>query len=712
MRGGLLSLSAVLAGLAGLSGCAQLPPAETPGMVLEAIDEGAAARPSMRPPHEAPDISRSLGLPVEEVRYASESLAAADGADEIRRALPDSAEPLRLDFENAPLAEVARAILGDLLQLNYALYPGVGGTVTIHADVRADRLLGTLERILSMNDAALRWADGAYHVLPAAEAGRLGFRSIEGERVSVIPLDFLDVGTASELIQPLLRSATLVRADARYNFLVLTGSSEEIASVRETLARFDVSWLAQRSFALVTLSHAEPEELVEDLGQILSAGAGEGEGAGAGGAVHLFALPRLRGVLAVAPGAEAIRETRAWIHRLDQPTLGRVVRLHVYPVVSSRADRLVETLAAALGAETAETGTLDDLMDTEEGQLSDVTLSGGTESGDAAGETALGVLESGGAPPGLEPRQGQGRAFTYGGMRVVADPARESIVVFGSQKDYATLEPLLRQLDVPPRQVLIEATVAEVVLTDELRYGVEWFFRKRIGDIDVGSELDFTTSSGSALAQTGLTLSVANGAGSIEAVLQLLDQDSDVRVLATPHIFVTERETAQILVGDQVPVLTQTIDVIGDGDDRSVNSVEYRDTGVILRVSPRIGRDGLVSLALTQEVSQVRPNSITDLQSPTFTRRLLETKVSVPSGRTLFIGGLIQNASSASNGGVPLLKDAPLIGSLFSNTTDQRARTELIVLLRPVVLDDPNNPELINEELRQKIRLLRAQLAS
>ncbi|MCP5431892.1 MAG: type II secretion system secretin GspD [Alphaproteobacteria bacterium] len=700
-------LAAVLAST--LSACSSLPPAREPGDLLDDILPPSGTQASAP----AKQGSRPLvaqRAPADEVRFGPIALGERGGAAaEIAAGRPTSGEALRVDFDQTPLADVARVILGDLLHLNYAIYPGVAGEATIHAEVRPDALLSTLERLLDINGAALRWAGGSYHVLPMEEANRLGFRNIEGDRVAVLQLDFLDAQAAADLVTPLLRAATLVRVDKAHNFIVLTGSATEISSIRETLKSFDVNWLANQSFALVTLEHATPEALVKDLKQLL-AGSDEEAAAMAGG-IKLFALDRLNAVLAVAASPDAIKSARTWIHRLDSSTLASAMRLHVYQVESTRADRLLETLAAALGQ--ALSGESSQPQSEETGQVRDVTMSAGPQdkaADDAAGESYKPVTSSLATGKG-----GEARALTIGAMRVVADPAREAIVVFGTPSDYATLEPLLRQLDVPPRQVLIEATVAEVTLTDELRYGVEWFFRKHFGDLDASSDLSFPTSSslGGGLPASGLTLTLGNGVGSIEAALQLLDQDSDVRVLATPHIFVTERETAQIQVGDQVPILTQTIDVVGDSsDDRSVNSVEYRDTGVILRVTPRIGRDGLVSLSLTQEVSQVKPNTVTSLESPTFSRRLLESTVAVPNGRTLFIGGLIQTSSRDLESGIPLLKDLPVVGSIFSNTTKGRDRTELIILLRPVVLDTPQNADLINDEIRQKIKLLKSDMAA
>ena len=266
----------------------------------------------------------------------------------------------------------------------------------------------------------------------------------------------------------------------------------------------------------------------------------------------------------------------------------------------------------------------------------------------------------------------------------------------------------MRELHKAPTQVLIEATIVEINLTGDLKYGLEWAFNGGLGGGQTGSGL--LSIAGSAdlnPAQKGFTYSISNNAGAVRATLNALAQRSQLRVLSNPSVLVLDNHNATIQVGNQVPVRTGN-STISNGVVIS-DSFTYKDTGVMLSVSPSVNSGGLITLGIAQAVTDVSaaPDSVTG-QSQFLTRQF-QSRVAVRSGETIVLGGLIREKESAGRGGIPLLSDMPVLGALFSTTTEQRERTELMVLLTPRALEDDDQVRAASVEMRQRIRSLSLQ---
>ncbi|MGI9498798.1 MAG: type II secretion system protein GspD, partial [Geminicoccaceae bacterium] len=258
----------------------------------------------------------------------------------------------------------------------------------------------------------------------------------------------------------------------------------------------------------------------------------------------------------------------------------------------------------------------------------------------------------------------------------------------------------LRDLDTLPLQVLLEATIAEVSLEDELSYGVQWFF----GSGDSGVTLSEFGSG--AVGQSFPGFSGLLSRGDVRAVVNALDSVSDVKVISSPQILVLDNQTAQLEVGDEVPIVTQQAEGIDTGDARIVNTVEQRQTGVILEVTPRVNANGLVVLDIQQEVSDVVRTTTSGIDSPTIAQRRIGTSVAVGSDQTVALGGLIQDDVDELRSGVPILQDIPFLGWLFSSTTKVTSRTELLVLITPKVLRNEHEASAATKELRRRLRSL------
>jgi general secretion pathway protein D len=323
---------------------------------------------------------------------------------------------------------------------------------------------------------------------------------------------------------------------------------------------------------------------------------------------------------------------------------------------------------------------------------------GGGESQPGAGgprssASGLGALGGAGGPsgaPGAEARP----------FRIVADERNNALVVYAPAREYRLVEEALKRLDVIPLQVMIEATIAEVTLNDELRYGVQYFLREGNARFNL---FDVAPPAGT----TGITptlpgFALVLGRTSPFAIISALSSVTHVNVVSTPQVLVEDHQTAYLQVGDSVPISTGQATNLNNPSTVLVNTIQYRDTGVILLVTPRANANGLVSMDVEQEVSAVSTAAATI--TPTFQERRIRSRVSIQSGETVALGGLIQDRAARSKSGIPILSSVPIVGSLFSTTDNTGVRTELLVLITPHVIGTAAQARDITDELRRRLR--------
>ncbi|MGF1641925.1 MAG: type II secretion system secretin GspD [Rhodospirillales bacterium] len=601
-----------------------------------------------------------------------------------------------LNFADADLREVVRAILGDTLGANFVVDPTVQGAVTLQTSRPIGRaaLLPTLEHVLGLNGAALVQIDGLYKVVPADQAFRgtakprfyMPPRSGNaGTSVVIVPLEFVGALEMEKVLEPFAPPGGILRVDPGRNLIILGGSQNELMNMLDTVETFDVDWLAGMSFGLFPVQSAEAKAIVEELKEVFGDPA-EGPLAGV---LRFVAVDRLNAVLVISSRSVYVDKARTWIQRLDVGE-GEVPRIFVYYVENSRA----ADLAAVLG----------EIFVGGEGVKRPALAPG-------LSPVALRTEEQKPEPvvSAVDPTGGGASLGMAGPVRIIADEVKNALVVLATPRDYRIIEAALKKLDIVPLQVLIEATILEVALNDSLQYGVEWFFR--FGDTAATSRnrssLPFSAVPGAASPLSGFTFVFQNADARV--IIDALDAVSDINVISSPSIFVLDNQTASLQVGDQVPVATQArqgADVTSD----LVQTIEYRDTGTILNVTPRVNAGGLVSMEVSQEVSNVRaeerPESRQPVDSPTISTRKIESTVAVQSGQTVALGGLIRDERSRGSRGIPLLSRIPVLGFLFGSKSEQASRTELLVLITPRVVPNQEQARQVTEELRRRLRTI------
>ncbi|MCH9670915.1 MAG: type II secretion system secretin GspD [Gammaproteobacteria bacterium] len=633
-----------------------------------------------------------------------------------------------LNFENTNILEVVKVILGDLLAVNYKVEPGVQGAVTLQTSrpITRDALLPTLEMLLDSNSAALVEADGVYHVVPREGAlrglvvpklGGSGRPIPAGYSVRVVPLRYISAQEMHKILEPFADPGSIVRVDAPRNLLVLAGPGPVMERLIETIDVFDVDWLKGMSVGLFTPTYVDAPTLVEELNAVFQA---EEDGPLAG-LVRLVPIERLNAVLAVTPRKSYLTQVESWVRRLDRDAGGVGQQLFVYYVENGRAADLAAVLgevfpegdntrrqvpeaevAPGLRGTTVRRGNGSSATASPTTRRTSVTSPGATTTTAQQVQVRPGAQSatraSSQAREGIELAEGSP-------IRIIADEVNNALLIKATAQEYQLVEAALKKLDIVPLQVLIEATIAEISLSDDLAYGLEWFFKNDLGSKRGTGTLDLGAATLSAVAP-GFSYAITDAAGAVRAVLNTLASESRVNVLSSPSLMVLNNQTASINVGDEVPITTQQQQSTAV-DSTVVNNIEFRDTGVLLTVTPRVNSGGLVTMEVEQEVSNVAPGTGNSL-TPTIQQRKISSTVAVASGETVVLGGLIRENNAVTKGGFPLLHTVPVVGALFGTTSHDTSRTELVVLITPRAIGDRDEARRITDEFRTKMESLKS----
>lgn len=575
-----------------------------------------------------------------------------------------SARRYELNFQEAEIKGVVDAILGDILKLDYVVDPAVQGRLTLRTGsaVSRDALLSALETALATVAVAMVSEGSVLRVMPmelAPQRARGAHRfdstaaAVPGYAVEIIPLRFVAATEMQRVLDAFVPKGTVLQADDEHGHLVIAGTRPDRAAVLRTVQGFDVDWLEGMNFALYRLESVSPEQLVEEMRQVFQPPMNV-----IGARVRLVPLPRVRSVLGIARARSDLELVESWVRRLDAGVSGGR-RLWVYSVQHGVAKELVASLREVLSG----------MATTSEQE---------TPAGDVGATRAvLGQVSTGNPSANL-----------------VAVAESNSILFYGREDEFRLIKEALREIDVFPRQVMIEAILAEVTLNDNLRYGVQWLFDSGENSVTLSA-----SDVGSVAAQFPGFSYVYSGRADARLVLNALQSKTDVRVLSAPKLAVVNNQKASLQVGDQVPVITQTSRSAEAPGAPVINSIQMRDTGVILEVTPRVNDNGNVTLGVVQEVSDVAQTTSSGIDSPTIQRRRIQTTVSTRDGYTVALGGLIRENGSRGNSGIPVLKDLPVIGNAFRNNTSEARRTELIVLLVPHVMRNQEETQSVVDAL-------------
>ncbi|MCX7662630.1 MAG: type II secretion system secretin GspD [Tepidimonas fonticaldi] len=730
--------------------------AESPSATPQATGTPAAA-PSAAPTA-APTAASTKRQPTTQVFPGTDRVVKADVAPRPDAVLARG-DLVSLNFEGAPIGQLAQALLGDLLQLNYTV--DAGGDIPIslrtHQPIPRPQVLDVLDAALLPHDlAVVRDPAGVYHVTkrsttpgarPVVGAARL--RELPGAGIVIAPLNHIGAAEMAKILAPVAPREALVHVDTLRNLLVLQGSKAQLTGWLELVDAFDVDFLSGMSLGVFVLEYANVNE-VRDAMQLLlgsdraaeivgqaggdgassggipaaaTAAAGGAAGGGRSGAVNPLAglvrvlpIERLNALVVVTPRQHILAQVETWIRRLDRPTEAHESALFVYPVQHGSAVDLADMLNGLFGADGARGagvagGNAPTQLARGTGTAAGTTTSttaprsgtGGTTSG-ASAAPSLALPATAGSGNATGPLTATARL--EGNIRVVADEKRNALLIRAPRPEYRRIEQALRELDKAPSQVLIEASIVEVSLTGNLQYGVEWFLQNSLSrDREGQALLNLRQSGAIGPRQPGFSYTILNRAGAIRATLNALADNSMLRVLSNPSVLVQDNHNATIQIGRQQPIKTATTVAT---NNLVTESISYKDTGVMLSVTPSVNAGGTVTMDIVQQVTDVGEIDAATGQRNFLTRQI-QSRVAVRSGETVVLGGLIRDNETNGSSGLPGLSQIPVLGALFGTQTKQRDRTELLVLLTPRALDDDDALRAASIELRERMRSLSLQ---
>ncbi len=620
---------------------------------------------------------------------------------------------ITLNFENTDIREVVKIVLGDTLKLNYIVDPGVHGGVSMQtgAPVSRNDLLPLLETLLRMNNATLVRKGNTYHVVPVAKANK-GLLTPQladaqlplpaGHNLVIRPLRNIGADEMNDILKPLVRENSIVRVDNKRNLLILSGSAQDMQQMMDIIDTFDVNWVKGLSVGFFALENGSVDQVQQDLDAVL----GGDTGKALGGLVRITPIESANGFLVVSAHREYLEEVGKWIKRFDSMAQsGEEQRLFVYRVRNGKAEDLAGLLNELFTGKSAKPKTKPGSVAPG---LKSTTVASKSKNSKSAAEKARKPKVAAKKKP-TSASSGKSSALE-GEIRVVADEDHNTLLILASPRDYKRILSTLEQLDIVPLQVHIEATIVEVLLKDKLKYGISWFFqggaggngRQSIGGVG-GSTSGTNISGGLSSLLNGFNWSLIDSTGAVKAVLNAFANDSLVNVLSAPSVMVLDNHEAKIRVGDEVPTLTQSQ---SNDAGNIIQTVQYRETGIILTVKPRVNPGGLVTMEVTQEVSAVADTEIQTNQ-PTIQTREINSTVAVQSGQTVVLGGLIRDKRTNSEGGVPFIYKIPVLGSLFGETENGNERVELVIVLTPRVITSAEDALRITRDFRTRMQGLK-----
>jgi general secretion pathway protein D len=668
-----------------------------------------------------------------------------------------------LNFDNADIEVVIQAA-SEIVGFNYVLAPAARGrkvTVQTSGKISSDEVFGVLLTILDVNGLAAVRSGNVYRIIPREGVVQTPVKTVVGREVGaalppdevvtqVVPLRYVNAVDAVNLLRPFVAAQGAITAHRETNLLILTDSVANIRRLLDMLQLVDVE-VALNELQIIPLKHADATELAQLLSQLFIArqAAQQGQpgaapppplapppaqpgapGAGPLGPMGsetppLIVPERRSNSLVVHARASDMETIRRLIEKVDVDIYGGQ-RVFIHFAENTKARDLATTLDAIYGRGDrgpAITGTQSQVRSaTSISGLSGLpSLSGLSGPGPLplpTASTPLGPILGTAPPLGGAPRTGPAAFPGVSGegappatdIRFVADEVTNAVIVTTYPRLWKEIEETIKRLDKMPRQVLIDVLAAEVRLDEDMKLGVEWAVRS-------GNFIITSSPTGLLPAKPPQSIIPFGGlpvplglnmftfaADKFLAALNALSTENRVNVLSNPTIMTTENRKAVINVSTSVPIVTsQQVPVATGGitGNSITQTVEYKDAGIILTVTPRIGEQGTVALDVKQEVNEVGANEPPPINSPRFTKREAETSVVLLNNQTLVLGGLIQNRRTNIRIGVPFLNRIPILGYLFGSTEERTERTELILLITPRAVGTPVDAARITDQMRR-----------
>ena len=587
----------------------------------------------------------------------------------------DKGNGIIIDFDQVDLNEALKVLIKEGLHASYVLSPRVSGRITIHSigEIKKDQLLPLIEAILRLNNLSIVKKDHIYYIVPQQEAPGLTEIGIgEGVGIYLFPLEHIRTDKAASTIKPLLGPTTQIIPESYSNTLIVVGYPKDVEKIKTLIKAIDIDLFTQVKFKMFILQYIKVDEVYSVLKQIFK----EGPKPEIRPVITFIPFKSMNALLVLTIKEDLLNQVEGWIKELDVKPEEAAMHVYVYPIENGDAEEIANLLKQLFGKKVEK----------------------------RPGKVIVPAKKAAPTAPTEE---------LIAEVKIIPDKINNFLIIKATPPDYHVIERVIKELDIIPRQVSIETVLAEITLTKSIEYGVEWFIKHRgqkyIGNVSLSEGVRFSMPEGVAAEglPTGFSYSLFTTPGQLRALISTLASISEVNILSTPLILVTDNTESSIKVGEEWPYTKETT-VTTTGVP--ITSVEYREVGILLTVKPHISSTGLVKMELTQEISSVLPKVEGVGGNPAFMKREAKTSLVVQNGQTVVLGGLFKTEKTRTTSGIPLLKDIPLLGFLFGKKSWETTKTELLIALTPHVIRTREEAEAVHKEFLEKIEELKRRM--
>lgn len=625
-----------------------------------------------------------------------------------------AAGEVQVVVENMPLYEFANLAFGEILKINYTIAEDVNASkekisLNMNRKMTGKDFFPFAVDLLRKNNLDIRDENGVIYVKrkdkqstqsTAVRSSEIYVGSIPPELspkkniTLIISTSFVPASQILQVVKQLQLMSSDVKAEGlpASQALALSGTVASLIRIVGLFDQLDRTTFIDKEFNLLYFEYINILEFDKKMKEVLPALGIPIAKTPIEAGLLTIPFEKINALLVISPRKEWFDVILSWKDKLDAvESMGDEMQMFVYKPKNRSADELVEVLKSVSAGGVIPSGTTSGALKTQPPPAS--TTNAATPAAAAPASTVA---------PGK-------------GFSAILDKGRNSVIVSSTPANFKLIRNILVQLDTPPRQVLIEATIMEVTLNDQLQYGMEWFIKNSASNGAGNFESSLSTLGGLALGGTGLNYAVTKLPGDFQAKINMFAKKNLINVISTPHIAMLDGKSATITVGTEVPVVTSEVtasDISTTSGTKSgtttpsiMRNVQYRSTGVILRVKPVINSEGALTIEINQELSEAQNNTVSSIDSPLILNRSISTTLAAKSGETVLLGGLISSNKSTGESKVPILGDIPYLGSLFKTESTGTAKTELIVQITPYILNDLDQLEYITKKFKDTLFL-------
>ena len=618
------------------------------------------------------------------------------------------------NFDNADIYEVIR-VMAEIMKITYIVDPKVKGIVNIHTSgqISSEDIFPVFQSVLRLNGATAVKKDGVYEIVPLIDAKKLPIPpsttresgkppSEERYTIQIVSLKFIPVAEVSKMIKPFLSDGADIVEHPPNNILIIGDLASNVKKSVDIINLFDLDIFTDLRVRIYPILNADVAEVAKEMERIFSSfevSTKSGRGVG----ITFTPITRINSLLVVSSIPNIFEKVEGWLKELDKiPTEGTKFSVFVYYVQNAKAKDLADVLKQVFV-------TAKDKKAEYKGKITEQPT------------YPRGVKPPPTPSPTTPPKE-EGGAIPEGEINIVVDEANNALVIRAFARDYKSILETVKKLDLYPKQVLIEALLAEITLDDTYKFGIEWarFISSKTPnaqEVVMGSRPPADPFSAALAQGSFIRYSIVELGGRISAAVNAAAADNRLNVISSPHILASNNKEAKIQIGTSEPIFTNTYTTTASIDTSTglpsviEGTIEYKDVGIILTVTPRISDAGLITLEIQIEKSDASTKDVFGRTGvPYFDKKTAKTTLSVLEGQTIVIGGLIEDTKKRNKGGVPLLSKIPLLGALFGTHDLQDKKKELVLLMTPHIITDHIQSKTVTDDFKEKVEGIKKEL--